>query len=188
MNRTDPSEIKHHLLRNLLILFISITAAIILAKSGVLENILFQSQTVKIIGNFLAGFFFTSVITIGPATIAIAELAQHNSIFPIAIIGAAGAVIGDLIIFKFVKNTITDDFIALFEKPKIHRLVHLLRLEMFRWLLPVIGALIIASPLPDEIGLAMMGISKMKLSVFIPLSFVMNFISVLIVVLAVKAI
>ena len=188
MNKTDPREIKHHFVKNILILIISVTAAIILAKSGVLEGILFQSQSIKIIGNFLAGLFFTSVITIGPATIAIAELAQHNSIFPIAIIGAVGAVIGDLVMFRFVKNNITDDFIALFERPKIHRLVHLLRLEMFRWLLPVIGALIIASPLPDEIGLAMMGISKMRLSVFIPISFVMNFIGILIVVLVVRAI
>ena len=83
MNKTDPREIKHHFVKNILILIISVTAAIILAKSGVLEGILFQSQSIKIIGNFLAGLFFTSVITIGPATIAIAELAQHNSIFPI---------------------------------------------------------------------------------------------------------
>jgi hypothetical protein len=37
-----------------------------------------------------------------------------------------------------------------------------------------LGALIIASPLPDEFGLALMGISRMRALVLMPISFVMN--------------
>jgi hypothetical protein len=38
----------------------------------------------------------------------------------------------------------------------------------------VLGAFIIASPLPDELGLTLMGMSKVRLAVLVPVSFVMN--------------
>jgi uncharacterized membrane protein YdjX (TVP38/TMEM64 family) len=48
----------------------------------------------------------------------------------------------------------------------------------------VLGAIIIASPLPDEMGVGLMGISKLKTSQFILLSFVLNAIGIFIVVTA----
>ena len=183
---TNSKELKGHLVKNLIILAISVSVAIFLAKTGIFENILGTSKSVRFFGSFIAGLFFTSVLTVGPATVALGELAQMNSIFLVALIGAIGSVMGDLIIFRFVKDRITDDFVALFERPKVQRLVHLLRLEIFRWLLPLIGALIIASPLPDEIGLAMMGLSKIRTSRFILLSYVLNFVGILAVGLVAK--
>ena len=38
----------------------------------------------------------------------------------------------------------------------------------------MLGAAIIASPLPDEIGLSLMGMSKTRVAVLIPVSFAMN--------------
>jgi hypothetical protein len=40
--------------------------------------------------------------------------------------------------------------------------------------------LIIASPFPDELGLMLMGLSKTNTKVFILLSFVLNFIGILV--------
>ncbi|MEK7192214.1 MAG: hypothetical protein AAB646_01710 [Patescibacteria group bacterium] len=176
---TNAKEIKKHLKRNLLILAVSVAAAIFLAGSGFFEKVLIFSQTTIILGSFVAGFFYTSVITIGPAMVAIGTLAQHNSIWIIALAGAIGSVLGDFIIFKFVRDTISDDFLSLFGQPRVRRVVHLLHLEVFRFLTPFIGALIVASPLPDELGLAMMGIAKIKNSVFLLFSFAANFIGIL---------
>lgn len=178
---TNSKEIKSHLRKNLVILFFSIALAVILAKAGIFQEILNYSLETRILGIFIAGFFFTSVLTVGPATVAIGALAQSNSLFVIAAVGAIGSVLGDLIIFRFVRDRITDDFIALFEKPRVKRLAHIIHLEIFRYFTPVIGAIIIASPLPDEIGLAMMGLSKIKTKFFIPLSYCLNFLGILLV-------
>lgn len=184
----NAKEIKSHLIKNLSILAVSIALAFILAKSGLFGKILAFSPQLKIIGSFIAGMFFTSVLTVGPATVALAEIAQTNSIFLMALIGAAGSVIGDLVLFSFVRDRITDDFMAIFTKPKVKRLTHLLYLEIFRWLLPVLGVLIVASPLPDEIGLAIMGISKLKTRTFIIISYGANFLGILIVGLVARAV
>lgn len=180
----DGAEIKSHLRKNVVLLICSVAVAIVLAKTGIFEMIISAAPSLKVPGMFLAGFFFTSVITVGPAAVVIAEIAQSNSIWLLALVGAAGSVIGDLIIFKFVRSRITDDFAALFQRPKIQRLTHLLHLEILRFLMPFLGALIIASPLPDEIGLAMMGLSKIKTIYFIPLSYFMNLGGILVVSLS----
>jgi len=56
-----------------------------------------------------------------------------------------------------------------------------LHLRLFRWSMVLFGALVIASPLPDEIGLAMMGLSKVKTLLFIPISFSLNAFGILII-------
>lgn len=184
----DAKEIKSHLIKNLIILAVSVALAVILAKSGLLDKILAYSPQLKIIGGFVAGIFFTSVLTVGSATVALAEIAQTHSVFLMALIGAAGSVVGDLILFSFVRDRITDDFMAIFSQPKVRRLTHLLHLEIFKWLLPILGVLIVASPLPDEIGLAMMGISKLRTGSFILLSYGANFLGILIVGLVARAV
>ena len=185
-NKTDPKEIKSHLLKNLAALVFSIVLAWLLVKSGTVDAFLFKIGD-GVAGSLISGFLFTSVFTVGPAAVALATLAQNESIFIIALIGALGSVAGDFLIFKFVRDRITDDFLALVERPKIIRLAHLFHLEIFRYFLPLIGALVIASPLPDEIGLAMMGVSKISGKKFFLISYLANFFGILMVGFAARA-
>ena len=47
-----------------------------------------------------------------------------------------------------------------------------------KWLSPIIGALIIASPLPDEFGITLLGLSKLKIMVLLPIALVMNMLGI----------
>ncbi len=44
---------------------------------------------------------------------------------------------------------------------------------------PMLDALIIASPLPDEFGVSLLGLSKVRVAVLLPIAFVMNFLGIL---------
>ena len=57
----------------------------------------------------------------------------------------------------------------------------LLKLKLFRRVSFFVGGLIIASPLPDELGISLFGFSKIKMSWFIPLSFIFNFIGIVLI-------
>ena len=177
----------NNLIRDLAIVILSIFVAIILAKTGALESLITSTQEMRFIGSFIAGILFVSVFTAAPATVALGEIAQSNSVLALAIIGGLGALIGDLIIFRFVRDRVSQDFSYLIKISKTERLVSIFRLKLFKWIIPFIGALIVASPLPDEVGLAMLGLSRMKTSVFIPLSFLLNSIGILIIGLIAKA-
>ena len=67
------------------------------------------------------------------------------------------------------------------------RIKVLFKLKFFRWLTFLVGGLIIASPFPDELGISLLGFSKMRTSWFIPLSFAFNFVGILLVGLVAKA-
>lgn len=179
---------KNNLIKDATIVVLSVLIAIILAKTGVFVDILASSKKLELFGSFIAGMFFTSIFTAAPATVVLAEIAQVNSIYLTALFGGLGALIGDMIIFRFVKNRLSEDILYLLKKSKSERFISIFRLKIFRWSMGFLGALVIASPLPDELGLVMLGFSKIKISLFIPVSFLLNFLGILAIGLIARAI
>lgn len=179
---------RHDGMHNLGIVALSIAVAILLVKTGALGALLTQTQGLKFLGSFVAGVFFVSVFTAAPATVVLAEISATDSLFGVAFFGAAGALIGDLIIFRLIKDRLSSDFLRLIQRPRHARWLAAFRFRRLSWLAPFVGALIVASPLPDELGLAMMGLSKMKTSLFIPFSFSLNFLGILVIGLIAKSV
>ncbi|MDP3004267.1 MAG: hypothetical protein Q8N43_02060 [Candidatus Azambacteria bacterium] len=179
---------KNNLIKDISIIALSVLIAIILIKTGVVIDLIAPSKELKLLGSFIAGIFFTSVFTVAPATVVLTEIAQTNSVFWVAFFGGLGAMIGDMVIFRFVKNRLSTDILYMLKKSKSERLVSIFRLRIFRWSIGFLGALVIASPLPDELGLMMMGFSKIKTSLFIPISFLLNSLGILVIGLIAKAI
>ncbi|MFA5248632.1 MAG: hypothetical protein WC415_05500 [Patescibacteria group bacterium] len=177
----------YNLFRDLGIIMLSIFVAVILVKTGILKNLLVGAAGVEFFGSFIAGMFFTSIFTAVPATIALGEIARESSLFWTAVLGGLGAMFGDLVIFRFVKNNLAQDFSVLLKHSSSKRLKAVFKLKFFRWFIAFLGALIIASPFPDELGLAMMGLTKIKTTIFIPLSFILNSLGILIIGLIARA-
>lgn len=166
----------------------SVLIALILAQTDVLVRVLTSTKELELIGSFIAGMFFTSVFTTAPAMVTLGEIAQVQSLVLVALFGAAGAVVGDLIIFRFVKDRVSEHLMAISkEQGGARRMKSLLKRKFFRGFTFFLGGLIIASPLPDEIGISLMGISKMKLPLFVALSFMFNFIGIAMIGLAARA-
>lgn len=123
----------------------------------------------------IAGLFYSSVFTTAPAMVALAHLAKANSVVQTALFGAGGALLGDLIIFKFVRTEIAQNLQQLTTVAPDKRFAFIFHLKLFRWMSPLIGALLIASPLPDELGVFFLGLTKVRTVVFMPLTFIFHF-------------
>ena len=176
------------ILQDIAIVTFSVLMALILVKTDVLVSILTKSSQLEMIGSFISGLFFTSVFTTAPAIVTLGEIAQVYSIFWTAVFGALGALIGDLIIFRFVKDRLSKHIIGLLKHGTgTKRIKVLLKMRTFRWITFFVGCLIIASPLPDELGVGLMGFSKTKTSFFAPMSFIFNFIGIVIVGLVARS-
>jgi len=111
-------------------------------------------------------------------------LAESLNPIELAVIAGLGAVLGDFLIFKFVKDTLSLEITDIYNHFGGDHLSKLLHTRYFSWTLPVIGALIIASPLPDEVGVSLLGISKMSTFKFVILAFLLDFIGIFLVVSA----
>jgi uncharacterized membrane protein YdjX (TVP38/TMEM64 family) len=165
--------------RNLFLIIVSIYTAIELYRTGAIETWVLSSLPHVVPGSFLAGMGFTSLFTLAPASVVLIEISHVYSPFVVALIGAAGAVLGDLFLFMFVRNSFSEGAMMLLNAPLRQRLRVLRHHPLLHWILPLTGALIIASPLPDELGLALMGFSKMDTRIFVPISYTMNFLGIL---------
>jgi hypothetical protein len=179
MNLQINNNNRINLIRDVVIIIFSIIIAIFIARTGIISNLLSVSKEWQIIGTILAGMFFISVFTVTPSAVVLAELSKSTSPLLVAIFGGIGALLGDLIIFIFIRDTLIEDLRGIVGHIKSKKFIQAFHFKPLKWLIPLLGAIIIASPLPDEIGIAMLGFSKMKKSVFIPMSFILNFLGIL---------
>ncbi|KND51127.1 MAG: hypothetical protein ABA06_02320 [Parcubacteria bacterium C7867-001] len=167
---------------DLVIIAISLVVAGILIGNNSFALLLEQTKELSILGTFIAGIFFTSLLTVAPATVTIGELALGQGVLFTAFWAALGAVCGDLIIFRFIRDRFSEHLTSLLaEQGAYRRFKRLMSLKSLRWLAFLVGGLIIASPLPDEIGITILGFTKMRMRTFILLSFVFNFLAAFVV-------
>ncbi len=172
---------KKYLMRDLGIIALSIMLAVLFAKTVAIENLFAATRDFSFITAFLAGMFFISVFTAAPSLVVLVELFRVSPFIEVAFFGALGSMLGDLIIFRFVRDRLAREVGSLLGKSAFWRFLRVSRSSFFRWLMPFLGALIIASPFPDELGLAFMGLSKIRTSLFLILSFALNFSGILVI-------
>mgnify|MGYP003393241909 FL=1 len=178
---------KPHFGRDILIIVASISLAFFIAREDIVTTLMSMTGFLPIEAS-VAGFSFTSLLTLAPAPVAFAEMSQATPLLQLAAWGAAGAVVGDLVLFLFVRDVVSEDLMSLMRGSWGKKSKALFKTPLLSWAVPVAGALIIASPLPDEVGLAMLGLSKTHLRFLIPVSYAMNFIGIVLVGLAVSAV
>lgn len=173
---------KHiHVLVDVIFLVVSLGIAIFILETNFAKYFIDSLGQFEYLAIFVAGLCFTSVFTTAPAIAVLAQLSPVNPWWAMVLIGGLGAVIGDYLIFRFIRDRMADDVEFLVKKSIRHQWSLIFKRRLFRWIGPFIGALIIASPFPDEFGIALMGMTKMKDRVFLPLSFVFNALGILII-------
>lgn len=164
-----------NLWRDLVIIALGIAITLLLVRIGALGKILSATEELAYVGSFIAGFFFTSIFTIAPASIALGVVSQVEPPYIVALWGALGAMMGDIFLFLFIRDVFTDDLEGISIMRRMKKIIMRPHSGMLRLFMPFIGALLIASPLPDEIGLTLLGFSQMKTLYMLPITFITNF-------------
>ncbi len=170
---------ERRLLRNLFYLLGSIIGAYLIVQLGTVDNFLESVSGLTHVGSFLAGMFFTSLFTTVPAMVVLGQLALTTPLWIVALFGGLGAVVGDYILFLLIRQGLSKDVDYLLAHSGFKRVRKIMHTKLFHHMLPFIGALVLASPLPDEIGLAMLGFSKIDKDRFLLISLVMNSLGIL---------
>lgn len=168
--------------KNTIFLLLSLVVFFYFLKFPFVHDLMVSLGEYGYIGAFLAGVFFVSTFTVAPSLVVLYYLASILNPWEVAMLAGLGAVIGDFIIFKFFKDAVFAELaphFAFLKKPFFARLIGS---PYFVWLVPFFGAVIIASPLPDELGLSMLGLSKIRPWQFLLLSLVLNIVGIFVIV------
>lgn len=138
-------------------------------------------------GIFIAGFFFSFGFTT-PFAIGFFITLNPDNLFITTILGGFGALLADLVIFRIIKFSFMDEFKRLEKTEPLKGTIKLaekdLSTRVRHYILYFLAGIIIASPLPDELGVSMLaGLSHIKSSIFSIISFLMNSLGILIIIL-----
>jgi len=159
-----------------------------LAQTSWLHGIINTIGNLGYLGAFLTGIFFVSTFTVAPAAVVLFHLADRLHPVEVALLAGLGAMVGDFVIFRFMKDKIFEEMAPIFQKLHKNYFRTLFKSPYFSWLLPVIGAAIIASPIPDEAGVSMLGLSQIRPWQFFIVTFTLNAIGIFLIVTATRII
>ncbi|HEU4677698.1 MAG TPA: hypothetical protein VFS75_03205 [Candidatus Paceibacterota bacterium] len=176
---------KKHLLFDVALFFIGIAAAYAAAKYGAVAAFVALLDGYKLVAAFIAGLLFTSVLTTAIGIVIFVKLGATMPLLAVALVGGLGAMAIDYVMFWFTRDRIMADYEYMLANAsgRIRALFTLCKQCLLRRLLPIIGAFIIMSPFPDELGVALMGFSNISIRKFLALTYVMNAAGILVVVL-----
>ncbi len=160
-------------------ILVSVFIAIILVQNQAFKDWLLNLGSLEYIGALVSGGLFVSSFTVAISVAVIAILTENINPVALGLIGGVGAVMGDYLVFKLVRSHLQDELAMLFGKQETSHIKALLHSKYIAWTLPIIGVLIIASPLPDELGVSLLGMSRMSDARFILISYLSNSIGIL---------
>ena len=168
------------------IFILSLSIAWYLIKDGLLHSLVEAVLPLGFIAAVVAGIFYTSFLT-GPISVAmIVVLAENSNPIILALFAGLGAVLGDLVIVKFFRAELSRDVNLVSRELQLQTINNFLVKWKIDFITPLVGLIIIASPLPDELGLMMLGASKLKYHEIAILSFVFNTAGILLIATSVS--
>lgn len=156
--------------KNIVLLLLGILMAFVFSRSEIFKSFLFNLGNFGYLSAFIAGVLFVSTFTVAAGALILLTLTKVLPPFWLISIAVLGASFGDLVIFRFVRKSVIGEIMPIYNQIKGNHLKKIFHTKYFGWTLPVVGALIIASPFPDELGISLIGLSAVETRKFLLIS------------------
>jgi len=180
-----PTHRLHWRYKNLTLLSFGLFAGIFLYNSDVFRQIILSLGGLSYLGIFIAGILYDSTFTVSTSLVSLLIFAERFPIIPLVLIATAGAVLGDYIVFKYVKNGLVQELAPLANniedkigRRRISYVKHLFHSKYFHWMLPVVAAIMVGSPFPNELALGILGVSGVQTRTILFISSTFNFLGI----------
>jgi hypothetical protein len=135
-------------------------------------------------GTFFAGLLYPYALTSAAGTGILLVLAKEQNIILAGVIAGIGALISDSILFIFVKHGFSDEIQKLSKKTVIRTVYRWIPDSVGVHLLVIFACVLIASPLPTEIGIMLLAsIKNISVKKFVTLIFVLHACAIFIILL-----
>lgn len=174
--------------KNTGLLILSVIVFLYFADSPIIREIIGRIGELGYFGAFVTGIFFVSIFTVAPAGVVLFNLADTLNPLEVALIAGAGSVVGDYLILRFLKDKVFSELGPVFKQFRGSYIGKLFRTPYFAWLTPLVGAALIISPFPDEVGIGMLGLSKLRLWQFLVVTFLLDVVGIFLIVLLARSV
>lgn len=178
---------KHWRYKNTAFLILSLVIFFFLADTPQVKNIITFIGDFGYIGAFFVGILFVSVFTVAPAAVVLFYLAENLNPLGIALAAGTGGVVGDYLILRYLKDRVFNELKPIFINHGGKPLRKLFKTPFFAWAVPILGAIIIMSPFPDEVGIGLMGLSKIRTWKLMGILYLLDVAGIFLIVIAAKS-
>jgi uncharacterized membrane protein YdjX (TVP38/TMEM64 family) len=135
-------------------------------------------------GTFLAGLLYPYALTSAAGTGILLILAKEQNLLLAGVIAGIGALISDIILFLFVKHGFGDEVQKLSKETVVRTIIRRIPDSVRVYLLAIFAGLLIASPLPTEIGIMLMtSIKNMSVKKFVIIVYILHASAIFIILL-----
>lgn len=163
---------------NLILLVLSVGAALWFSRQPWFIDFLHSLGGLGYLGAFIAGVLFVSTFTVPISVVILSVLNSHLSLPEICLAAGIGAMLGDFVMFHLVKDDLMEELKPVEKYIEGTHLWKLLHTRHFQWTLPVIGAIFIMTPLPNELGISLLKLARMPTPEFTLVSFLLNLVGI----------
>jgi hypothetical protein len=137
------------------------------------------AKTNQILYSFIAGALYSFSFTAAFAVILFSNLTiPSEAILPLSVVAALGQVAMDITLLRFIKGFMAEELTSHAKKV----VARFTSRKPVRLLLQIFGALVIISPLPEEVGLTLLGISHLSFWRIITITFFLDIIGAYIII------
>ena len=135
-------------------------------------------------GTFLAGLLYPYALTSAAGTGILLILAKEQNLLLAGVIAGIGALISDIILFLFVQHSFSDEVQKLSKETFVRTINRWIPDSVRVYLLGALACILIASPLPTEIGILLMtSIRSISFKKFIIIIYVLHASAIFIILL-----
>lgn len=179
----------HHQKHNLRLLFVGTILAFVLIKANQFTNLTGIVNSYPVFFAYFGGMLFASTFTVSTGAIILVSLSQSNPFAIVSVLATLGAITCDSFIFLAIKDNVSHHISETYSYFSKHNHLHkILHTRYFAWTLPVIGAVLMATPLPDELAVSLLGLSKLSYSKFVTIALISHFIGISLILTSFKVI
>ena len=140
---------------------------------------------VKYLASFGLGALYAYGFTSPIATGALLTISSQQNILFTGLLAGFGSLIGDLIIFRFIRSSFHNELKKLSREKFMKKISNLMKkYPKSRVLIPITACIAIASPLPDEIGVILFASYKdVNTKTFSVISYTLNTIGIFVILI-----
>ncbi len=159
-----------------LVFFILSVLIVYFLFSGILYEPLYDALLILgYLGTFLAGILYPYSFTSAAGTGLLLILGKEQNSLYAGLIAAFGALISDLIIFYFIKYSFGDEVERLSKEKAVQTIGRLIPNSLRTYLLAGFASIMIASPLPTELGIMLMtSVKKISTKKFAAIVYILH--------------
>lgn len=170
------------------VFILSLSFAWWLIKSGYLQSLVETIIPLRFVSEIVAGVLYTSFLSAPVSLAMLVILAQENNPIITALLAGMGAALGDILMIKFFRGNLYSDLNRVSKLMGFEKFNIILQKLHLSFALPLVGAIIVASPFPDELGLFLLGASKLRYREIALLTYILNTTGILLIVLPINLI